>query len=428
LLNHRGVFEKHDIRSAIDAWVNDPWLTLPINRAARAALRAGLTRHPETLSWDGPNSRPPPREAVGHLEEIRVPTLLVVGAGDIPDVHAHVGVVAAGIRGAERVVIDSAGHLVHLERSAAFNRLVLAFLRPAEEARAWVDATASDAMARRGADLLRYDPSLPLGVEEKGVETKGSSRVRDLVYTSPKGGPVPTYLVEPTTAGPHAGIVFVHHGQGNRKTFLDEAVQLAGRGVVSVLIDAPEMRPGAAAPGRRAWDRVIDLRERIQGIVDVRRAFDLLIARPDVDPKRLAYVGYSLGATLGGTLAGVEPRPLGFVLMAGFPSLTHTHSAEHFAPLSMAFQALLPPAEQRAWVAAMEPIDGIHQLRVSRASFLFQFAARDEYISRFAAEAFPAAVRGPQVTQWYDTDHFGLGDQSRAARLGWLATLLSLPD
>jgi hypothetical protein len=37
----------------------------------------------------------------------------------------------------------------------------------------------------------------------------------------------------------------------------------------------------------------------IQMVVDLRRAVDVLVARKDVDPKRIGYVGHSLGATWG---------------------------------------------------------------------------------------------------------------------------------
>jgi len=45
----------------------------------------------------------PPR-----LHEIRVPTLILTGDADIPDVHAHAGAIEAGIPNARRVVV--AGH------------------------------------------------------------------------------------------------------------------------------------------------------------------------------------------------------------------------------------------------------------------------------------------------------------------------------
>ncbi len=61
-----------------------------------------------------------------------VPTLIIVGESDIPDVHTHAGVIQAGIEGSRRVVLTASGHLVHLEVPDEFNRLVLEFLEPIE--------------------------------------------------------------------------------------------------------------------------------------------------------------------------------------------------------------------------------------------------------------------------------------------------------
>ena len=49
----------------------------------------------------------------------------------------------------------------------------------------------------------------------------------------------------------------------------------------------------------------------------MRRGADLLLARPEVDPHRLAFVGHSYNATVGAILAGVDRRFKAYVLMAG---------------------------------------------------------------------------------------------------------------
>lgn len=74
----------------------------------------------------------PEWSAAERLSEIRVSTLIVVGEADIPDVHAHSGVLEFGIGGSERVVLEGAGHLVFFERPEEFNRLVLSFLQRAD--------------------------------------------------------------------------------------------------------------------------------------------------------------------------------------------------------------------------------------------------------------------------------------------------------
>ena len=47
------------------------------------------------------------------------------------------------------------------------------------------------------------------------------------------------------------------------------------------------------------------------------RGVDLLMARKDVDPTRIAYVGHSYNAMVGGFLSGIDRRFKAFVLMAG---------------------------------------------------------------------------------------------------------------
>jgi 3-oxoadipate enol-lactonase len=70
----------------------------------------------------------PDPPAATRLGELAVPTLVVVGEHDRPDIHAMADALAGGIAGAERVVLAGTGHLPNLERPAAFNRVVLEFL------------------------------------------------------------------------------------------------------------------------------------------------------------------------------------------------------------------------------------------------------------------------------------------------------------
>jgi len=116
----------------IDYWTaTDPWIMAPESTAARSALRALLLSNPKNLTGSGRYARWPGFSCFDRLAEIEVPTLLVVGESDIPDVHAHVGAIEAGIPGAERVVLRHCGHLAHMEVPEAFNRLVLEFLESA---------------------------------------------------------------------------------------------------------------------------------------------------------------------------------------------------------------------------------------------------------------------------------------------------------
>jgi 3-oxoadipate enol-lactonase len=70
----------------------------------------------------------PDPPAAGRLGEIAAPTLVLVGEHDRPDIQAMADALAAGIPGAERVVLDGTAHLPSMERPGEFNRAVLGFL------------------------------------------------------------------------------------------------------------------------------------------------------------------------------------------------------------------------------------------------------------------------------------------------------------
>jgi hypothetical protein len=152
-------------------------------------------------------------------------------------------------------------------------------------------------------EWFAYDAKQPLDLKVTSRWRRGAAVVEDLTFASPRGGRVPAYLVslssgpkEPRGEGKYAGIVFGHWGGGNRTEFLPEAIMLAEAGVVSVLIDYPWERP---APWHKPVPNVdtpeADRDVYVQAVVDLRRPFDLLLSRPDVDPGRLGYVGHSYG-------------------------------------------------------------------------------------------------------------------------------------
>jgi pimeloyl-ACP methyl ester carboxylesterase len=123
---------RDDTAKAIAYWsTEDPYFVAPGSTAARQRVKALLTANPQNLRVPWSLLRGPRVPALGRLGEIKVPTLIVIGAGDVPDVHAHGGAIQAGIAGARRVVVRGAGHLVHMEQPEEFNRLALEFLTAA---------------------------------------------------------------------------------------------------------------------------------------------------------------------------------------------------------------------------------------------------------------------------------------------------------
>lgn len=118
---------KGDVKGAISEWSRDKYLIAPGNDVARKRLLALLLSNPQDMTHRDHLLRPKP--ALARLHEIRVPTLILTGDADIPDVHAHSGAIEAGIPNARRIVVEGTGHIMYLEKPAEFCRLVFAFIR-----------------------------------------------------------------------------------------------------------------------------------------------------------------------------------------------------------------------------------------------------------------------------------------------------------
>jgi 3-oxoadipate enol-lactonase len=96
-------------------------------RAAVAAMQRRAFDNELAATWTvGPERRPEVSPA-----DVRVPTLVLVGDLDLPDLVAIAEAYEREIPGARRVVMHGAAHLPSLEQPEEFDRLVLDFLQEA---------------------------------------------------------------------------------------------------------------------------------------------------------------------------------------------------------------------------------------------------------------------------------------------------------
>ena len=278
--------------------------------------------------------------------------------------------------------------------------------------------------AKAGVTPFAYDQTAPLDLRETEVQNIDRISIHDISYVSPKGGRVPAYLVVPQGKGPFAAIEFVHWGQGNRTEFLSEALLYARGGAICLLIDAPSNRPDSQSGPSFMENPERDYQEFVQLVVDIRRGLDVLLARGDVDKTRVAYVGHSLGATWGGTLAGVENRPRVYVLMGGLPNLTDFSGEDSF---SKRVREKYSGEQIKNYKAVMGPIDPeVFVRHAAPAHLYFQFARWDRYITRSFAERYVAAASQPKLARFYDTSHEFNDVQSQCDRASWIVTELNL--
>lgn len=278
------------------------------------------------------------------------------------------------------------------------------------------------------ADLLRhfdYDQKAPLGIQEVGVEHRGKVVIHDISYLSPKGGRVPAYLVVPDGKGPFAAVIWGHWympGSAflNRKEFLEEAVALAPAGVVSLLPDGPIARAGHKEDNSDLSEQ--EITDRVQAIVDMRRGADLLLARSDVDPKRLAYVGHSYNAEVGAFLSGIDRRFKAFVLMAGTMSDEVTFKATEIQD----YRQKVGPEKFDAFVAKYSWLDqGKYVSHAAPAVVFLQYGSQERFLNAERDKEYAAVVSEPKRFKLYDAPH-ALNAEARRDRVAFMVEQLQL--
>lgn len=262
-----------------------------------------------------------------------------------------------------------------------------------------------------------YDQGAPLDARLSARAAPDSLTEFDVSFLSPKGGRATGILVVPPGGRVFPAVIVLHGSSGNARQVLSRAEFLARHGMIGLAMDAPSARRG----GQWIHLTVQDSAEQVQLIVDLQRAVDFLLTRSDVDPRRLAFHGYSYGAAMGGLFAAVERRLKAYVLAVGDGGLVShfTGTDDEHGPLSQ-----LPPDDRDRWLSAMRPIEPMRFIhRAPPAVILFQSARFDQLVPPPDAEALHAAAREPKTVQWYDTGH-GLPRAAEEAMVTWLKATL----
>jgi dienelactone hydrolase len=287
---------------------------------------------------------------------------------------------------------------------------------------------ASADLCAQDSDLARYfeyDQKAPLGIKRIGVQRRTRAIIYDITYDSPKGDTVPAYLVVPRGRGPFAAVIWGHwcwqnSSLRNRKQFLAEALTLAESGLISLLTDHPISRPDHVKIKDPLDER--NATEFLQQIIDMRRGVDLLTARPDVDPKRIGYVGHSCNAAVGALLSGLDRRFKAFVLMAGTTSDDVTQNTPEYRQ----FRQRVGPEKVDAYIAKYHYLDqGKFVSHAAPAVVLLQFATQEKFLTAERAQQYAAVVSEPKIFKLYEAPH-ALNAEARRDRIRFLVEQLKL--
>ena len=290
--------------------------------------------------------------------------------------------------------------------------------------------------------LLRhwdYDKSAPLNAKEVGIRKLDGVTVYDISFSAPvgdrgaaigpNGGVVTAYLVIPAGTGPFPAVIYGHwcmpgSEKKNRGEFLDEAIVLAHSGVLSLLPDHVTVHPGFVEDNAPINEQQVSV--EVQQDANLRRGADLLLARRDVDPKRIAYVGHSCDATAGGFLSGIDKRFKAFVIMAGDLSIEVDKSTKGFQE----YRQKVGPEKLDAFMSKFAWMDaGKYVSHAAPAAMFLQYATDEPYLNVEAAKGYFQIVSEPKKFKIYEAPH-ALNAEATRDRIAFLAEQLSFkaPD
>lgn len=276
--------------------------------------------------------------------------------------------------------------------------------------------------------LFDNDKNQPAEETLARINGRPGVRIFDYSFASPMTGRVPGTLVTPDRFGRFPAILFGHWMMNgsplkNRNEFLEEAVVFARAGAVCLLLDSPLIRPGVDEDAD--WMHGQEANAALQMAREWRRALDLLLARPDVNPTRVAYVGHSFNAGVGAKLTAIEKRIQSFVLMANTYSLRdYVYDDQNQEMVD--FQKKVGEPRIQAYFAKFPWDDSAWFVQRSAPSAVFvQNGLLDKDIPESAVRKSFVYFQQPKRLEFYHAGH-ELDSAARTDRAKWLQQRLKL--
>jgi dienelactone hydrolase len=238
-----------------------------------------------------------------------------------------------------------------------------------------------------------------------------------LVFQTPFGYRRTAELFRPAGTGQFPAILYVHWYEpesrnSNRSQFVEEAVEMAKRGVICLTVETMWSDPDFFTKRTQAED----MRYSMEETVNLRRFMDFLSAQPDFDASRFAFVGHDFGGMYGALAGSLDKRSTHYVLMAATPRF----------PDWYLYGPKLEGEERERFIEEMKEIDPItHIPDLAPAPILFQFGNDDFHVPKERADEFFAAAKDPKEMKVYEAGH-GLNEDATKDRKDWLKRQLSV--
>lgn len=134
-------------------------------------------------------------------------------------------------------------------------------------------------------------------------------------------------------------------------------------------------------------------------VTDLRRGLDLLETLPQIEAKRIGFVGHSLGCAAGSILSGLETRIGAYALMACGGYITHPEWS--YCSTDACFSATDEDRSRyQERLAVLNPVNFIG--RAGGAAFLLQASKTDQIALESNVVALYDAAPQPKTLTWYE--------------------------
>jgi len=252
--------------------------------------------------------------------------------------------------------------------------------------------------ARVSASPFAVDPNVDLKARWSVVPNRTWQTV---TYRGSAGDRIPALFRAARRPGRRPAIILGHGHGGDARSMARFFGSLLSRRVHVLAVNHPYSGHDRKVPGEDICPRDARrlVKRWIRAVRDLRYAARLLAERPDVDPQRIGYLGFSLGACLGALFVAHEPRVRAAALVspAGTWSVlaatdSYWHIGWHHQPLA---QWLRDPT-LRAQLAIIDPARSI--ARFAPRPLLVVVGQRDKVIRDISGlTVFRAAGKGKRL-------------------------------
>jgi carboxymethylenebutenolidase len=172
------------------------------------------------------------------------------------------------------------------------------------------------------------------------------------------------FLALPGGRGRHGGIIALHEWWGLNDWVKMQATNLAANGYVVIAVDLYRGKVADTSSEARKLKRALPENRAIR---DMKAAFRYLAARPDVDPKHIGSIGWSMGGGLALRLAIHEPRLAAAVVNYGMPPTNRIEIQKINAQVIGHWGALdraVPPSKVRVFEQVMKTLNKSINLKI----------------------------------------------------------------